>query len=111
MVQKRWSDFEPIRHACPVHLHQKVVRQDYFHIGGKHSCELVRGMSRGMSLAKQLMGVVTVQTGRQVRRKQLATGFPRLVITIGSLVDLTCSIGVRHRALNCPAATFFMSTS
>src|SRR5260370_4893708 len=38
----------------------------------------------------------------------LATGFPRLVITRGSLVERTSSMRVRQRALNSPAAIFFM---
>lgn len=39
-----------------------------------------------------------------------ATGLPRLVITMGSLVERTSSISVRQRALNSAAAIVFMDT-
>ncbi len=38
----------------------------------------------------------------------LAIGFPRFVITSGSRVERTSSMRARHRALNSPAAIFFM---
>lgn len=39
-----------------------------------------------------------------------ATGLPRLVITMGSLVERTSSISVRQCALNSAAAIVFMDT-
>jgi len=39
-----------------------------------------------------------------------ATGFPRFVITRGSLVERTSSISVRQRALNSAAAIVLMGT-
>ena len=41
----------------------------------------------------------------------LATGFPRLVITTGSRVLRTSSINARHRALNSLAGILFMTSS